>query len=347
MRRLAALDVSRTADEPRRRNRPRGLPPALADHEVFRHSDIALSARAGRELLGAHRIEVESDRVSDFDAVMHAARFRDVTVAFVDHAVPSTVEIIEPCGDHLVVVPASGVCSVTIDDHEDVLTPITAAVLPTDRGVRLDATTSTTYVVVRIEAQALERHLARLLGRTTERPIIFDPIFELGDSVATRWNTGLQLLLAELLDPESLLRTQRDVGQLEEFLMTALLLGHRSNQSEFFAASKRPSRVVRLARQYVDAHLASPLTVGAIADAAGVGVRTLQNHFADDVGQTPMSYVRDARLDRVRAELADLPADEGATVTEIAFRWGFTHLGRFSIAYRERFGEAPSQTLRS
>ena len=35
------------------------------------------------------------------------------------------------------------------------------------------------------------------------------------------------------------------------------------------------------------------------------------------------------------------------TVSEVAYRWGFTHLGRFAGAYRERFGETPSQTLRS
>jgi AraC-like DNA-binding protein len=28
-------------------------------------------------------------------------------------------------------------------------------------------------------------------------------------------------------------------------------------------------------------------------------------------------------------------------------RWGFAHLGRFSIEYKERFGESPSQSLRA
>jgi AraC-like DNA-binding protein len=34
-------------------------------------------------------------------------------------------------------------------------------------------------------------------------------------------------------------------------------------------------------------------------------------------------------------------------VSEVAYRWGFTHLGRFAGAYRARFGESPSQTLRN
>ena len=59
-----------------------------------------------------------------------------------------------------------------------------------------------------------------------------------------------------------------------------------------------------------------------------------------------MSYLRDARLDRVRAELADLTGAPGVKVTEVAMKWGFHHLGRFSAAYRQRFGESPSETLR-
>ena len=33
------------------------------------------------------------------------------------------------------------------------------------------------------------------------------------------------------------------------------------------------------------------------------------------------------------------------TVKEVATRWGFSHLGRFSRDYQRRFGEAPSETL--
>jgi len=34
------------------------------------------------------------------------------------------------------------------------------------------------------------------------------------------------------------------------------------------------------------------------------------------------------------------------TVTDVALKWGFNHLGRFSGFYTRQFGEAPSETLR-
>lgn len=35
-----------------------------------------------------------------------------------------------------------------------------------------------------------------------------------------------------------------------------------------------------------------------------------------------------------------------ASVTDVAVRWGFFHLGRFAQQYRERFGVLPSETVR-
>jgi transcriptional regulator GlxA family with amidase domain len=57
-----------------------------------------------------------------------------------------------------------------------------------------------------------------------------------------------------------------------------------------------------------------------------------------------MAYLRQVRLRRARAALQ--AADrEATTVRAIAARLGLVHMGRFAAAYREAFGETPSDTL--
>jgi transcriptional regulator GlxA family with amidase domain len=83
-----------------------------------------------------------------------------------------------------------------------------------------------------------------------------------------------------------------------------------------------------------------------IAAAAGVTPRAVQYLFRRHLGTTPLGYLRRVRLDRAHRELqaADPSID---TVTAIAGRWGFAHPGRFSKAYKQVFGTAPSTTLRA
>jgi AraC family transcriptional regulator, ethanolamine operon transcriptional activator len=38
-------------------------------------------------------------------------------------------------------------------------------------------------------------------------------------------------------------------------------------------------------------------------------------------------------------------AEAGATVQDVAARWGFWHLGQFSLDYKKHFFELPSETL--
>lgn len=72
--------------------------------------------------------------------------------------------------------------------------------------------------------------------------------------------------------------------------------------------------------------------------------RTLQYAFKVYVDMSPLAYLRGCRLNRARAVLR--ASDPGAvTVTEVAMRLGFLHLGRFSTDHRKLFGEAPSETL--
>ncbi|OOB90922.1 hypothetical protein B0T42_09200 [Rathayibacter sp. VKM Ac-2630] len=81
-----------------------------------------------------------------------------------------------------------------------------------------------------------------------------------------------------------------------------------------------------------------------IAHAAHLSVRGTQAAFQRLLGTTPLQYLREVRLDRVRTDLR-LADPARVTVAHVARAWGFSHLSRFSAAYAERFGEYPSSTL--
>lgn len=91
----------------------------------------------------------------------------------------------------------------------------------------------------------------------------------------------------------------------------------------------------------------SPITVIDIATAACTSVRTIQRAFRIELGMSPMAYLTQLRLARVRQELLQVREEQAnATVTEVATKWGFAHLGRFSRVYRGTYGEYPSETIR-
>jgi AraC family ethanolamine operon transcriptional activator len=75
-----------------------------------------------------------------------------------------------------------------------------------------------------------------------------------------------------------------------------------------------------------------------------VSERTLRNAFLGVHGRTPTRYALECRLARVRAELLAAP-EKPSAVKQAALAHGFHHLGRFPQAYRDRFGELPSETV--
>ncbi|MEG8037565.1 helix-turn-helix domain-containing protein [Sphingomonas sp. LR61] len=87
------------------------------------------------------------------------------------------------------------------------------------------------------------------------------------------------------------------------------------------------------------------MTIADLAAVAGLSVRSVQESFRRVFDVSPLTYLQDVRLDRVRSELLALDPQVGA-IGDVARRWGFAHLGRFSASYAARFGEYPKQTLR-
>jgi len=77
---------------------------------------------------------------------------------------------------------------------------------------------------------------------------------------------------------------------------------------------------------------------------SGVGIRMVQRCFRECFDTTITEFLKAVRLDAAYRELAATYPDK-TNVKQVALHNGFTHLGRFSEAYRQRFGELPSETL--
>jgi AraC-like DNA-binding protein len=106
-----------------------------------------------------------------------------------------------------------------------------------------------------------------------------------------------------------------------------------------------PPAAVRRAAAFIEAHADQPVTLADIAAAAGVTGRALQPAFRRYYDNTPVGYLRQARLERAYTELQDADPAAGVTVAAVARRWGWTSPGQFTAAYQRRFGEAPGRTL--
>lgn len=109
--------------------------------------------------------------------------------------------------------------------------------------------------------------------------------------------------------------------------------------------SDRPlPRDVKRAIDLLRGDIGRPWRVDDVARSCEVPRRTLEKHFRRFVGCAPLEFLRAERLSQVRRRL--LRGAPDANVTVVATDCGLTHLGRFAAAYRNRYGESPSDTLR-
>lgn len=343
-----STDPPSTEQPVRRRVLSRGIPPALADHEIF-YSEAPREAAdlLGRALSPASLTVAQVD-AHRFGASLHGVRLRDVSLLYLDLAVAADLDLPAVGPYYAVHMPTSGRVLCTHGDRTFESNPIRAVVTSPGMALRMRFAYDSPVMVLRIEQEALTRHLTRLLGASPTHPTTFEPELDLTTEAAMRWTGAIQMLHTEVFYGGSLVRRGLGISSIEELLMSTLLLLQPSNQHAQLVAPAGPvgRRVVRESLDYVEAHLADRVTMADIAKHVHMSIRAVQQGFREELGTTPMLYLRDRRLERARADLTDgLPSD-GVTVTGVAERWGFHHLSSFSVLYRKRWGESPSETLR-
>lgn len=322
-----------------------GFEPLLRRHPIFRSSDTedARTFLQSKEF----RLELAPRQPRDLDMCINGVYLPGMYIGYIQYGPPVEVRAVAR-DDYWVQLPIRG--------QMEVVTGADNVICDSSRAAVASPTRHDYYLVrsgggcagirLCLHKAHLSRQLTALLGEPSRSPLEFAPEMDITRGHGQTLARYLLMAVADFEASGSILRSPIVIGAFEQFIATCLLLSHPHN---FSAALGRletaiTPRNVRRAIDYIDAHLDQAITIAEIVEATGVPGRTLFTHFKEFKGVSPMRYIRNARFQKAREALLQAEPDE--SVTAIAASWGFVHLGRFSVEYRSRFGESPSETLK-
>jgi AraC-like DNA-binding protein len=279
-----------------------------------------------------------------FHAVHRSARQRGYSLNFVSYGSEVEIDPGELSSFFLLQIPLAGSASVRCGTETALTSPgRLASLLSPTLPTRMRWSDGCDKLIVLIEREAMQRQCEQLAGRGVGK-------VEFATAVDTTSPAGRLLMGHVRLMLEAV---EADHGVLGDYLarlgesLASLLLTSLSHSQR--AALDTPalpagSTVVARAEDWIRANIDRSFAVADIAAAAGTSLRSLQEGVRRERRTTLTGMIETIRLERFRAALTD-PANR-ASVTEIAGLAGLGHIGRAAAAYRRRYGETPSETLR-
>jgi AraC-like DNA-binding protein len=313
-------------------------PQCLHEHRLFESRDLDDTRERIAAIMQPHTLQPNGP-ATDAASHMDFVRVGGVGLGAIGFGAPMHVDVGLLDDYHLLMFCLRGRARTLADDQLLVVDPGHGMISGPGRPFMADLSGDCEQFVVRLDRATVHAH-------TGHWNLRLQPALDLGRSALQPWLAQLQLLVGS----PSLLRLAQAspliAADIERLLVSLLFAGQPWQALDDATPRGRivsPS-CVRKAEAYMEAHVAAPIRLADIAEAAGVPVRTLLDGFQRFRQHSPMQRLREMRLDRAHGLL--LAAGEKTTVAGVALDCGFAHFGRFSEAYRRRFGVSPSATLK-
>lgn len=318
--------------------RPSSSALPLARHVMVRTTDEERATDAATRVASPHLLRTSS---GPFEWVLHAVKIGDSTLAY--HSYRGAVEVVatQPTDFFVLQVLLRGEAEVsTAVGSTRLAAQGSACVLSPSEQFRMRFAPGTHQVFVRIPVPTIERSFGQLTGEGGGNKVVFD----LQTAPQSPWLSNLQLAVHTIDAIGSGAPPSPQLGgELERMIVSSLLLAQPHSASEIITqpATSRASRAVASIVQEIQSAPHQTVEFSELARAHGISLRSLQDGFRHQYGQSPSGFLRDCRLDMAHRLLVQ---DSQVSVTEAAFSSGFTHLGRFARDYRRRYGASPSTT---
>lgn len=318
----------------------------FAPHNLlFSHHDIDETCKNVGQVFKPHLLKISKPQ-KNFSATMHHVKTGALSIS---RLVYGADVIIEP--DHLdkfylIQIPTHGYAEIEFGRQKFMSYSQVASIISPQQSLRMRWHANSPQLILKISKEDFLHHCRQHIPDTDNTPLIFDPKLDFATQNGSYFLQLLRTLMDALACDKHPLHHPLAFKQFESNLLNALIYGQPNNGLDKIDAHKDKTispHFIKRTEAYIQQHLHEPLSVEMLAEQAGVSVRTLFTGFKNYLGTTPMAYLRELRFEQAHLELV---RNEHLTVTDVAFKWGFTHLGRFSQEYKRRFGTLPSSTRR-
>lgn len=318
-------------------------------HRIVNTADLDEARQQIGQILNSYRLQVINGRIlhSRLD-LLPCGRLSLIKLR---HGYGADVSIEPDCdgldGYYLLVLPTQGQAVFYFDGHRIEVSPNKAFLISPDRRFHFKVSHDYEQILLRLDRPAIADAWRRLTGQDQAPDICFDAVIPLHTA-------GWQALLPMLqwvvrcsgLGQGQNVAQAALLAQTEMLVATTLLLHQPHSMAAHLWPAPPPSapKTLQRAQAYMLENMGERVPVAMVASHCRLSVRRLQALFQDECGQSPLQWLRTQRLLAVRQALS--LSDNANKVSEISTRFGFTHQGEFSRAYREAFGETPQQTRR-
>lgn len=327
-------------------------PRALRAHRLFESHDLDEARERISRVMQPHRLRpLGAGAQTGSNAHMDYTRLGELglgTIAFFGQPTQVDVEAVEDY--HLLMFCLRGHAEVRTAGQTLTASTHSGIVCAPGHSFLADLSPDCEQFVLRLDRRMVEAHLG-----LDDAPARFHAALDLRRPALQAWLDQLHLLAASPALLDTARRHPLVAVEMERLLVHLLHegqgLGADTHDAHLQTMGIAPACVLR-AERYMEEHASSALRLADIAAAARTPTRTLLEAFKRFRNTSPMQHLQGVRLERAHALLrdggdksTDGAAPESASVATIAFDCGFTHLGRFAQAYRQRYGLSPSATL--
>lgn len=312
---------------------------------LFQTEDLDEARILCGRIFNPHDLQV-TGQASRFRSQMDHLRLGRISLNRLTWGAPVRVDPDRLATYYLVSMPVRGHARFSLGGKLTEVSPNRIGIVNAAQRFRFDASEGFAQIVLRIERSAIDAGWQALTGTPSSTPVDF----QCGASTSDAAWHALEPVMRSLAHAAQDARQGPHLpflhARLEELVVTTLLLNQPHTHSEQLLRPLKNAKPIHLRRaeQFMQERLGETLTVSDVARACGISIRTLQAAFHSTHGCGPMSWLRTQRLERVHEVLCSAP-NARVTITDTALRFGFAHLGEFSKAYRQQFGETPSVTL--